>query len=247
MKKEWILNDEQLKRRKNSRLNSLKSVGSVSSNDPVSPQQIQQCNRSNGPTLHSPLPPLPSLLTSRNQSIDENVVKREPIEQPMLNQLPTQHQILPQTPAFINPLQLNDNIRLLQEQNNNNNIALHQILNTATTQQQQQQNFIPLLSQYNRMPQMNSNEIIAQQQQLKSPVVEKVIKNLCFVFKKMFSQLNIRNSSQIFISKTCRLTLKCAPTYNKWQMYRLRKVVHLKLVFDFQSFIKNSNSVTIQQ
>jgi hypothetical protein len=119
--------------------------------------------------LHSPLPPLPALL-SRTQSVDENMIKREPIEQPMHNQLPTtQHQLVnqQQPPAF--QLQLAD-IRMLNE--NSNNTAIQQLLTSAANQQQQ--GFIPLLSQYGRLPQLNHPvPMIPQQQRINSPVIEK--------------------------------------------------------------------------
>ncbi|KAI6191681.1 hypothetical protein M3Y97_00254200 [Aphelenchoides bicaudatus] len=192
MKKEWILNDEQLKRRKNSRLNSLKSVGSNASMDPLSPIQPQ----SNMPVMHSPLPPLPALL-SRNQSIEENIVKREPIDQPM--QMPTtQHQMVNQqhSPSFMNSIHLNE-IRMLNEQcSNGNNAAIQQFLTSSNNQQPQ--NFLPMMSQYGRLPQMNAGqqmEMMAQQQQVKTPVMEKVMDQS--MFEVPVSSQSVSTSSQM--------------------------------------------------
>lgn len=162
MKKEWILNEEQLKRRKNSRL---KSMGSNASMDPMSPIQQHPSRSEPSPMLHSPLPPLPALL-SRTQSVDENIVKREPIDQPIHNQLSTtQHQLVnqQQAPAFMNPLQMAD-VRMLNENPNGNNAAFQQLLTSAANQP----GFLPLLTQYGRMPQMMP------QQQIKSPAIERV-------------------------------------------------------------------------
>lgn len=231
MKKEWILNDEQLKRRKNSRLNSLKSVGSVASIEPHSPlQQYPSLRADSIQVSQHTLPPLPNLMPLP-QDIDENIVKRGGPTQHLLHSQISmaQPQLIKQT--FMTSPQLNESRTSREDSTNRSNATIHQFVDDQqslnSSSPQHKTNLIsPVPSQYSQIPSMNPKtplNILVMPFPGTSPTIELVI-SITILNHEPNKAIFAGNN---FVFRQPGLMSKDKKPFNSWSTYLLKSTFNL--------------------